>query len=215
MSPWRLHSVCAAIVIAGVACAHPAPTPSRLAAACVSQRPGWALPSTGPRVLTVALAVSDQSRDGWHIYGSQRLRSAVASWNAQVLPLRLRVTPSLGTADIRVSVLETLPPDTASTATLRAYRAGVTRLDVDPSGALRRAHVGIAERSPLGARYTVDEQVATLLHELGHAIGLPHAEEPLALMSSQPIVAALTPADARLAIAVLRGSCQPALVARR
>jgi predicted Zn-dependent protease len=48
-------------------------------------------------------------------------------------------------------------------------------------------------------RYRVPVQERTLLHELGHALGLPHATGPNSLMSERPSGSTLTGTDIALA----------------
>jgi hypothetical protein len=212
----RSFARAAALATAVAACAPPVPVSNAVGTACSDGRPMWSISGTELRTLGVALAIPDGGRSGWRVYGDQRLRDATTGWNALALPLRLRVVPDLASADIRVTILDVLPADHDAPEGLRRYRAGVTRLDQNADGQLRRAHIGVAERSPLGAPYSVDEQLATLVHELGHAMGLPHADERFALMSVQPMVTSLTPADARLATRVLRApACEGPSVATR
>lgn len=140
----------------------------------------------------------------------------MAAWNQLAVPLRLVSTQDFHSADIRVLIVKALPVEDEGPPGLQRYRAGVTRLDAEAHRGIVRAQVGIAEMSPLGVPYSVEEQVATLVHELGHAMGLPHASHRMALMSAQPQVSTLTPADQALAVRVLRAPrCRDEVVAQR
>ncbi len=181
----------------------------------VLRRPLWALPASGERILKVALIAGDESRDGWRLDGPQRLRDAAAAWNELDVPLRLATTARVDSADIRVVILASLPVDSTSSSDLARYRAGLTRLSVSTSSEIARAWVGIAQSSPRGTPYSVEDQVATLLHELGHAIGLPHSDAGLSMMAAMPVATSLTRMDARLARDTYARAACPRSVATR
>lgn len=207
----------AALLIAAAflhGCASAARLAPVVAADCES-RPAWDVTEEGRHRLGVALVVGDASRDGWDVHGASRLRTALTAWNQLRLPLRLVPSADLQSADIRVIVVRALPAPSDAPQGLQRYRAGVTRLDTE-GRRIVRAQVGVAEVSPLGVPYSVEEQIATLIHELGHALGLPHAPHSMALMSALPRVNALTPADQALAVRVLRERrCADRVVAQR
>jgi hypothetical protein len=137
---------------------------------------------------------SAQTLDGWGPYGGRRLRTAMDEWNSIRLPVRLVQAPSLRDSDIVVDVIEAIPAHDGHDRD----QAGLTSLTHEGS-TISRARVYVATSAPFGVRYSVGDQVANLIHELGHAIGLPHTTRLNALMSARRSANELTGADIALA----------------
>jgi hypothetical protein len=146
-----------------------------------------------------------QPHDGWSTYGRRRLRTALDRWNAVRLPVRLELATRARDAAIIVNVVDTLPSELGTRATTQG---GITRVEFTPAGDLMQAHVFIAVRARYGVQYRLAQQEAMLLHELGHALGLPHASGSRSLMSELPVGRTLTGTDIALARSVYpSGAC--------
>lgn len=156
----------------------------------------WHIPPSGERILRVWFDTETQELDGWNSYGSRRLRLALDEWNSIRLPVRLVEAASARASDIVVDIVATLPVLDDSVA---RDQAGITNVSYEPSGNILKARVLIAVATPIGRRYPLAAQQANLLHELGHAIGLPHAAETGAVMATRRTAYQLTGADIALA----------------
>lgn len=164
----------------------------------------------------MALAVEGETVTGWDRVGTERVARALDSWNRVGLPLRLVLVDDLATAEVRVLILRRLPAESSGDLSASSYRAGLTRLTFDERRLIARAYVAVAEGSPQGVAYSVEDQMATLLHEIGHSLGLPHVDQPASLMAERHVVGAITPIDAQLARAVYQNRrCESRPIARR
>jgi hypothetical protein len=168
------------------------------AASCLApDQNRWVVaPGDSQRVLLTWIDEEKQVPYGWSTYGRRRLRYATERWNLVRLPVRMELAESRAEADIEVSIVDSVP---ALQQMRGASQAGVTRVTTARPGEIEKAHVLVAVAASFGIRYRLPAQEATLLHELGHALGLPHATGPRAVMSEQKSLAVLTGTDIALA----------------
>jgi len=109
--------------------------------------------------------------------------AALDAWSPLALGLRLLETRDTAQATLIVDWTSSLPE-----------RSGVTNVTWNRTGRILRARVTLATRDPVsGELLTERARRAIALHEMGHALGLPHSADDRDAM--HPVTSAERPTD--------------------
>ena len=115
---------------------------------------------------------------------SHEARNAVDAWSSAGSGLRLVETSDTGAALLTIRWVDTLGGE----------RGGYTDVSCDRSGRIRRAQIYLATRATVtGRALSGDSRREIALHEIGHALGLPHSSMPGDVMF--PVAQNAAPSD--------------------
>jgi hypothetical protein len=149
------------------------------------------------RAGTLRLYVQQESPlAGWSPHHLALVDEAVRAWTSNNA-VRIAIVNWPYEADIRLYWTDRLPPT----------NPGITMLYTNTADRLTRADMFIAVHPAPWDIGTPDRVLfATIAHELGHALGLPHDPSPFALMHASPLVTKVTADDLARLDALLHGA---------
>lgn len=137
--------------------------------------------------VTVAFVDDDVAQQA--SFGTAVVRDAFRAWEALPLRLRFNIVQDTNTADVVVRWIPRFDPV--------EKRAGQTEIEFDQSGNIRRGAIRLAITGSDGRRLDRAAALMVAVHEVGHALGLPHSTDSRDVMYATPRTAALSDRDRR------------------
>jgi len=134
----------------------------------------------------IALAIVPGGPPGFTLDMVSEVRQALETWSPGAVGLRF--LEQADTVDVKMIV--------RWSDTLESDRAGATDVTWDKFGRVHRVTVYLALRSPsTGRPFAPEARRAIVLHELGHALGLPHSSHADDVMYPIATTTSLTDRD--------------------
>lgn len=106
--------------------------------------------------------------------------AAVREWRS--LGVGMALLETTDTTDVQITVGWTKSFEAVPVGSDSAGRTGLTRLETSPRGQILHAEITLAVADPKGRPLSAAQVRAIAMHELGHALGLPHSNDPADIM---------------------------------
>lgn len=128
------------------------------------------------------------SAPGWEPAYVELARRAFAEWSEAGFPMRFNFIYDSSAADIRVRWKDRFPPEDGQ-------RIGVTERIHTNEFWISTARIDIANHDSTGRQIPTRMVGGILLHEIGHALGLNHANDPTSVMYREYATTMISPSD--------------------
>ncbi len=126
----------------------------------------------------------------WNIRYPMIAREVFDEWHAAGFPLVFVLARDSVSADIAVRWMERFPPS-------EGQRIGVTNRLQSSQYEIVRADLGIANHDSTGRALPERTVAGILRHEIGHALGLNHANDPTSVMYREAATVEIADSDQR------------------
>jgi predicted Zn-dependent protease len=131
---------------------------------------------------------NSSSAAGWESSYVDLARNAFGEWNDAGFPVRFNFVYDSTKADITLRWKERFPAE-------EGQRIGVTERIHTKEFWIASARIEIANHDSTGRFIPARMIAGTLRHEIGHALGLNHANDPTSVMYYQAATATISPSD--------------------
>jgi predicted Zn-dependent protease len=136
------------------------------------------------------VAIIEGGPSGYSSRMAAHVRDAFDEWESAGVPLSFTFVSDTTGADITVHWIDSFNFD----------RAGQTDLTWDQLGHVRHASIALALRTSNGLRLPDHALVSVTIHEVGHALGLPHSSDSTDVMFPATRSGAISDRDRRTAL---------------